>query len=198
MTERVERVVADRLHHDGWTSIGTGKEGEEQAFRITQKKDMSASCTGRLRFCVGPFETVTKKISQGEKHLFWVKDPEISLHHGEEGVAEQSDSFLAGWEQRDEDSVAFASLLAIPLKSLTHEKVSPTFRVCLSPCFSQGTSSQTHLEECFAFRSKLIKWTIRINRHRARYGVWGWIWVLVFYWVKGKLIRKSKQPECRA
>lgn len=144
---------------------------KNQCLGLTQKKDRAASCTGRLRVCVGPFVTVTKKISQGEKRLFWVKDPEISLHHGEEGVAEQSGCISAGWEQRDEDSVAFASLLAIPSKSPTHEKVLPTFRVRLSPCFSQETSSQTHLEEGFAFRSKLIKWTIRTDRHRVRDGV---------------------------
>lgn len=71
----------------GW-AVGLARRVKNERLGLTQKKDRVVSCTGRLRVCVGLFMTVTKKIIQGEKRLFWVTDPEISLHHGEEGVAE--------------------------------------------------------------------------------------------------------------
>lgn len=148
---------------------------------LTQKKDRAASCMGRLRVCVGLFVTVTKKISQGRSIYFGSQIQRSHCIMVRRAWPSRVAVIRAGWGQRDEDSVGFASLLVIPSKSLTHEKVLPAFRVCLSPCFSQETSSQTHPEECFALRSKLIKLTVRTNWHRVRYGVGGWVWVLGFH-----------------
>jgi hypothetical protein len=98
-----------------------------------------------MRVCVTIFMMVTKyprKSVQGKMCLFWLTDPEVLLHHGEEGVAEWSAYIIPGSREKN---ILWASLPSsyIPSKFLTYGKVLPTFWVYLPPYFSLEISPKT-------------------------------------------------------